>query len=267
MTDLIKNNPFSNFYRGFFTPFRAGRFVLNNPRLLKYVLIPFLINTVVFSVAVYFGLDFFNDTVIYHIPHGDAWYWLLLYYLLWIIAVLATAVLVFFSFTVVGNLVASPFNDLLSERTEQLLTGEKTDEPFSLRIFWRDTRRTLAVEIKKMSAFVAGMVLLLLLNLVPVVGNILYPLFAILLTLFFLVVEYLGYVLARKHYSFRDQSRYIFSRTLLMSGFGTGVLAILTIPFLQFFCIPVAVIGATQLWCETADQESQVARKQTERNA
>ena len=32
-----------------------------NPRLLQYILIPFLINLVVFSGAVYLGLDFFGE--------------------------------------------------------------------------------------------------------------------------------------------------------------------------------------------------------------
>ncbi len=27
-------------------------------------------------------------------------------------------------------------------------------------------------------------------------------------------------------------------------------MALLTIPFFQLFCIPLAVIGATRLWCE-----------------
>jgi uncharacterized protein involved in cysteine biosynthesis len=35
-----------------------------------------------------------------------------------------------------------------------------------------------------------------------------------------------------------------------MLGFSCGVMALLAIPFLQLFCIPLAVIGATRLWCE-----------------
>lgn len=242
--------PVSNFSRGFFSLLRGARFILQHPTLLKFVLIPFFINLVVFSGSVYFGLDFFNNRVIHLIPQGDAWYWALLYYFLWVLAVLVTAIVVFFLFTVIGNLIASPFNDMLSEKTERLMTGAGTDEPFTLSGFWRDALRTLAIELKKISVFVVLMLFLLLFNLVPVIGSMVYSVLAVMLTLFFLVVEYLGFVFSRKKLEFKAQRQYIFSRRTTMLGFGVGVLTLLAIPFLQFICIPVAVVGATQLWCE-----------------
>ncbi|MDT8444431.1 MAG: EI24 domain-containing protein [Desulfuromonadales bacterium] len=250
MSVPVKRNFMVNFSRGFFTPFRSVRILRSNPRLIQYILIPFLINAVVFSGAVYLGLDFFGSTVVGYIPQGEAWYWSAVYWLIWIIAVLLTAVLVFFSFTVVGNLLASPFNDLLSERTEEVLSGNVNEEPFSLRSFFRDALKTMLMEAKKMGMFVIVMVFILPLNLIPGIGNSIYTLLAVSLTLFFLCFEYLSFVFVRKHQFFRAQKNYIFSRKFLMLGFSSGVLALLSIPFLQLFCIPLAVIGATRLWCE-----------------
>lgn len=252
MTDHIQTNPATSFSRGFFYPFRGLRLLSRYPALLKYIVIPFLINLVIFSSAVYFGLDFFNSTVVQYIPQGEAWYWALLYYAAWILAVLVTAVLVFFLFTVIGNLIASPFNDLLSERAEEYLLGKRSETAFSLKGFLHDARFTLVNELKKMSLFLVGMVFLLLLNLIPVLGQLIYSVAAILFTLFFLVVEYLGYVFGRKNYAFREQRRYIWRRKFLTLGFGTGVLCILAVPFLQFLCLPLAVLGATLLWCENS---------------
>ncbi len=264
MPDFIRNNPLTHFTHGFFYPFNSARFLLGHPSLLRYVLIPFLINLIVFSSAVYFGFDFFNGVVVQHIPQGEAWYWAILYYFAWLVAVALTAVLVFFTFTVVGNLIASPFNDLLSERTEELLSGRKSDEPFSLRGFWRDTLRIVSIELKKMAVFIIAMLLILPLNVIPGFGSVLYSVLAVALTLFFLVVEYMGYVMARKRMSFRDQRRYIFSRSMLMLGFGTGVLTLLAIPFLQFICIPVGVVGATRLWCDLGGFDVHPADKSKE---
>lgn len=239
-----------NFSRGFFAPFRSVRLLRANPRLAQYILIPFMINTVVFSGAVYLGLDFFGHTVVEYIPQGEAWYWSVLYWLLWVIAVLLTAVLVFFSFTVVGNLLASPFNDLLSERTEEVLSGSVNNEKFSVSRFLHDALQTILMEAKKMWVFVVAMIIILPLNLLPGIGNSIYTILAVSLTLFFLCFEYLGFVLVRKRQFFREQRRYIFSRKFLMLGFSCGVMALLAIPFFQLFCIPLAVIGATRLWCE-----------------
>lgn len=239
-----------NFSRGFFAPFRSVRILRSNPRLIQYILIPFLINAIVFSTAVYLGLDYFGSTVVEYIPQGEGWYWSLLYWFLWIVAVLLTAVLVFFSFTVVGNLLASPFNELLSERAEEALSGAVNDESFSAGRFLRDAWQTILMEAKKMWIFVAVMVFILPLNLLPGIGNSIYTILAVSLTLFFLCFEYLGFVLVRKRQFFREQKNYIFARKFLMFGFSCGVMALLAIPFLQLLCIPLAVIGVTRLWCE-----------------
>lgn len=250
MSAATQRNFVVNFSRGFFAPFRSVRILRSNPRLIQYILIPFLINAIVFSAAVLLGLDFFGSTVVEYIPQGDAWYWSVLYGLLWVVAVLLTAVLVFFSFTVVGNLLASPFNDLLSERTEEMLSGAVNEESFALGRFFKDALQTIFMEAKKMWIFVVIMVLILPLNLLPGVGNTLYTILAIALTLFFLCFEYLGFVMVRKRQFFREQKSYIFGRKFLMLGFSCGVMALLAIPFFQLLCIPLAVIAATRLWCE-----------------
>ncbi|HKL27190.1 MAG TPA: EI24 domain-containing protein [Desulfuromonadales bacterium] len=265
MNTLIRENPIGRFSRGFFSPFRSLSLLRRKPRLLTYILIPFLINLAVFTGAVYLGLDFFGGTVVEHIPQGDAWYWSILSWFLWVIAVLLTAVLVFFTFTVVGNLIASPFNDLLSERTEQILTGRETDEAFSLRRFFGDAGKTLLMELKKMWVFVLAMLLILPLNLLPGFGSALYTMLAIFLTLFFLSIEYLSFIMVRKHQFFNEQRRFIFARKFMMLGFSCGIMVLLAVPFLQFFCIPLAVIGATRLWCDehglTKDNFRQVSKE------
>ena len=77
-------------------------------------------------------------------------------------------------------------------------------------------------------------------------------------TIFFLVVEYTGYVFYRKHRTFKEQRRFIFSHKFLMLGFGTGVMGVLAVPFLQFFCIPLGVVGATRLWYDTISRSNSI---------
>ena len=254
MTLNLKNNPLTNFSRGFFYPFRAGKFIKRHPVLLKYIIVPFFINFVVLILAVYWGLSFFNSTVIHYIPQGEAWYWVILSYFLWILAILMTMILVFFGFAVTGAIIASPFNDILSEKTEEILTGIPNEEPFVFRVFLKDALQTVMDESKKIIIFVILMLLLLPLNLIPG-GTLPYSVLSALLTIFFLVVEYTGYVFNRKHLTFRDQRHFIFSQKFLMIGFGTGIMGMLAVPFLQFLCIPFGVVGATQLWHDLSNIE------------
>ena len=250
MSTYSRRNFAVNFSRGFLAPFQSIGLLRQNLRLLPYIIIPFMINVTVFSGAVVLGVHFFSETVVTLLPQGDAWYWALLYWLVWGLAAMVTAVIVFFTFTVFGNLIASPFNELLSERTEQTLSGVTNDEPFSLSQFSRDALQALLMEVKKMWVFVVVMILILPLNLVPGIGNSIYTVLAVGLTLFFLCFEYLSFVMVRKRLFFKEQKNYIFARKFLMLGFACGVMAILAIPFMQLLCIPLAVIGVTRLWCE-----------------
>jgi CysZ protein len=250
MAEQSSRNFVINFSRGFFAPFRSVRLLQQNLKLLPYIIIPFIVNVTVFTGAVILGIDFFDSTVVALLPQGDAWYWTILYWVVWIIAIMVTAVLVFFSFTVVGNLIASPFNELLSERTEQVLSHVANDEPFAFKRFCSDALNTLLMEVKKMWLFVMAMIVILPLNLLPGVGNSIYTVLAVSLTLFFLSFEYLSFVMVRKRQFFKEQKNYIFRRKFLMLGFSCGVMAILAIPFFQLLCIPLAVVGITRLWCE-----------------
>ncbi len=248
MANILLDNPMTRFSKGFFYPFRAGKYLVGHPRLWKFVLIPFVINVVVFSSLLYFGFLFFDSYVLKLVPTGETWYWLFLYYTLWAVAAAVTGVLVFFAFTVVGNLIASPFNDLLSEKTEELIIGVQSERKFTLAGFWLDAKRILAMESKKMALFVFAMLLLFCLNFLPGIGNLLFSLLAFLLTISFLAVEYLSFVTSRKEITFRQLRRHFFSRFALLAGFGTGVFVLLAIPFLNFVSIPLGVIGATLVW-------------------
>lgn len=249
-----RNSVVGSFTSGFFSLWNAFRFVFSNPSLFKYVAIPFIINVLVFSGTVYWGLDLFSSLVGDYVTVQDAWYWQIVATVVKIIAGLVTAVVVFFAFTVIGNLIAAPFNDLLSERTEQLLTGVRDDEGFSLRKLAADIWRVMGDEIRKMAIFIALMLLLLGFNMVPAIGPPIYAFFSIMLTVYFLVVEYTGYVFSRKHLGFKEQRQFIGGNRMSTLGFGLAVMCVLMIPLVQFLTIPLAVVAATRLCCEAGVQ-------------
>lgn len=247
MNNFLTDNPLTRFSTGFLYPFKAFRFINRHPRLYLFVLAPLLITIAVFSFFVSLGIDLFQQTIVHYIPQGDAWYWHLISSLLWVIAVLLTSVLIFFAFTAVGNLIASPFNDLLSEKTEEILVDHLQEMPFSVKRILTNAWKILLIEVRKIGIFLVGMALLLLLNLLPVLGSFLYGVLSIFWTILFLAVEYSGYIFSRRLLSYAGQRRIIFSNFSLFIGFGTGIFCILAIPFFQFLCIPLGVVGATCL--------------------
>jgi CysZ protein len=242
--------PLLNFVKGFCCPFNSFTFVRRHPRLYPFIVLPFAINVLSFCLVIYFGFDFYREQVMARIPHGDAWYWLILNYFLLLLAIVVVLVLIFFTFAAVGSLLASPFNDLLSERTSVLLGYRTAEEPFAVVPFLRTAGQTMVTECKKIGLFLLGMALLLLLHLLPVVGTLLYPLLSVAWTIFFLVMEYTGYVFARRRLGFNAQRQIVFRNAALMAGFGLGLFSLLAIPLVQFFCIPLGVVGAVRLLAE-----------------
>lgn len=236
--------------RGFRYPFASFGFLREHPRLIGYILIPVTINLLVFGGVVYFGLEALDHFVRQWLPQGDAWYWALLNYLLWLLVSGIVAVVIFFTFVLVGSIIAAPFNDLLSEKTEAVVRGRGAEAPFRLGVFLRETLRTMFEEVRRLGAFAVGMIGILLLNVIPGVGQVLAAVLSFLFLLYFLVIDYTGFVLNRWQLNFREQRAYIRSRRPLMFGFGLGVFCLVSIPFLQLMAIPLAVIGATRLCCE-----------------
>ena len=245
--DELTKRPKTGFSRGFRYPFTSISFINTNPGLATYIIIPFLLNVTLFSLVVYYGFGFFQEMVLSRIPDADAWYWFFLHYLLLALGIFVILMLVFFTFTVIGSLIASPFNDLLSERTEAALIGNKREELFSFSTFIEDAKRTLRNQLRMVGMFIAGMLLLLLLNFLPVIGSVMYSVLSVLWVIFFLIVEYTGYVFSRKRLLFKEQRHLIYSRFSMMFGFGCALFCILAIPFMQFVIIPLGVVGGTRM--------------------
>ena len=94
-------------------PFR-GLSMLFHSGLRRYVMIPLLINIIIFSLTAWLAVNYFEEFLIWALP-ADSWLQNL-EWILWPLFALAYAVLTFYSFTIVANLIASPFNGILAGR-------------------------------------------------------------------------------------------------------------------------------------------------------
>jgi len=91
-----------------------GMRLIMQPGLRRFVLLPLLINILVFSAAIWYGISPFESFLVRMESQIPSWlHWL--DWVLWPLFVLVLAILVFYSFTLVANLLASPFNSLLAE--------------------------------------------------------------------------------------------------------------------------------------------------------
>ncbi len=99
--------------------------MLAEPGLRAFVLVPLLINTLIFAFAIYALVSNFSAWVDALIKLWlPDWGWLeYLVFLLWPLFAVLLVLLVYYGFSVIANIIAAPFNGILAERVEQRARG------------------------------------------------------------------------------------------------------------------------------------------------
>lgn len=225
----------------------AGFRLITRPALWPFVLIPLAINISIFSLILWLLAGRFSSWVesfLPVLPESLSW----LSWGLWLIFWLAAAITVLFTFTLVANLIAAPFNSLLAGAVEKQLTGTDADSSSILQTVY-GLPGMLLDELRKILYFVLWAIPFGLLFLIPLV-NLVAPLLWALFSAWILALQYLDYPLGNHGLKFSRQRRLIRSQTVLGMGFGGAILLATLLPVVNLFIIPAAVAGATRLWVE-----------------
>ena len=228
-----------------------GMQIVMRPRLRRFVIVPALINAVLFTAAIWFAAGWIWDFSRNLLPDWLDW----LSFVLVPVFLLISAVAVFFTFTLVANLLAAPFNGMLAEAVEARLTGRDTG-PSSFGSIMKEAGAAIASELRKLGYILVRIVPLLVLFLVPVIGPFVWALFSA----WMLAISYVDYPMGNHGLTFPDQRRLLAERRWLALGFGLAVMAAMTVPVLNFFVMPCAVAGATALWVEAFPERALAAR-------
>ena len=231
----MKNNPISGALY-----FLRGVRMLVVPGIRAYVIVPLAVNIALFSALIYFGVGQFQQLLDWLLDWLPGWLdWLV--YVLWPVFFIVLLVIVFFTFSLVGNLIAAPFNGLLAEAVECHLTGTTLAGGWKKMLL--DLGRTIVSELRKLAYIVLWSIPALLLFLIPGV-NIAAPFVWMLFGAWMMAISYVDYPMGNHGLGFPEQRRRLGERRYLA----------LAIPVVNFVVIPAAVAGATALWVERLEQ-------------
>jgi CysZ protein len=170
-------------------------------------------------------------------------------WILWPLIALTLGLITGYLFTAVALIIASPFNALLAEKAEELITGRPVDSLEGLGAALLAMPRGILREVSKLLYYVPMAIFVLLLSLVPGV-NAVAPVLWFLLGAWMMSIQYVDYPMDNHQLSFADVKEAVRSRRLSSMGFGGAVALCTSIPVVNFFVVPAAVVGATILWCE-----------------
>jgi CysZ protein len=230
-----------------FEYFLSGFKLISQKGLKRFVLIPLLINVVLFGGSLFYIIGWIGSGVAWmtdYLPDFLLW----LEFLIWPIAILLVLFIYSLVFTVITNFIAAPFNGLLSEKVELHLTGQRVNDD-GLADLIKDVPRMLGRELTKLVYYLPKAIgFLLLLLLVPVFGQIMWFLFSS----WMFAVQYIDYPFDNHKVPFDEARQHLKQKQGLSYGFGVAVLLFSMIPILNLIVMPVAVCGATRLFVDNS---------------
>ena len=226
--------------------------LLTKPGIKSYVMIPLIINILIFSVGIYFGFAYFGEYMDKFLDTSEMWSWVaaiveFIKPLLYIVFGLALLVLIFYTFSILANIIASPFNSLLAEATEMYLIGKTMDDAGGFKQVLKEIVPTILMEIKKLIYMILWSIpFLIMLFVIPVIGPIIWFLF----TAWMMSLQYMDYPMGNHKLKFAEQRALQRKQRLFSLGFGGVTMGASMIPFVNFIVMPTAVIAATMIWVE-----------------
>jgi CysZ protein len=225
-----------------------GARMLSHPSLRLFVIIPLAVNILIFGSLIGVGFSYLSammDSLLLGIPD-----WLdFIEWILWPLIGITVSLVTGYLFTAVALIIASPFNALLAEKAEELVTGQPVDALEGLGAALLALPRSILRELAKLLYYVPMAVFVLVVSFIPGI-NAVAPVLWLLLGAWMMSIQFVDYPMDNHQLSFADVKEAVRSRRLSSMGFG-GLVALCTgIPIVNFFVVPAAVVGATLLWCE-----------------
>ena len=222
-----------------------GFTLIKQPGIRRYVIIPLMLNILLFGGLVYFGYAQFAPFVEWLMSYIPGWL-SFLESILWLIITTFSAVIVFFTFTPLANIIAAPFNAIMAEKIEEQLTGESINSNISLATLVKDSILSQLGKLIYILIWTSG---LMLVSMIPLI-NFASPFLWIIFGSWLMSLEYLDYPMGNHDLTFKQQKETLKKRRGLALGFGGGVMVLTSIPLVNFIVMPLATAGATIMWVE-----------------
>ncbi len=235
--------------------FLQGLRLLLYPKIRRYIIVPLIVN-VFLVAAIMIGIALYlNSHVITMIAHYPKWLLFFLGSLFWIFYLIISWLVGGFVFTMLTNLIASPFYGLLSEAVEERIEGE-LKRPHSMN-FLELWYHTFIRECRKILYFIPWLLLCLLLLPFPVLWAFFPFVFWVILSWIF-AVQYCDYAADNQQIPLKSLISTLQKNPLTALSFGGTITIALAIPGFNLIVPAAAVAGGTALFLEFKVQWSQI---------
>lgn len=224
--------------------FWQGVKLILSPRFKRFIIIPVIVNFFLLIGSIALLAYYFSSTVHVWMATLPGWLTLLLGWLFWLIFWTSSLLICALIFTLLTNIIASPFYGLLAEKVEQKISDYVVVSNTS---FLKSIPHTLYRELIKILYFIPWLFLCLVLFVFPPTLA-LAPFVWWLVLSWILAIQYIDYCPDNQQIHFRTALKALKRAPFTVLGFGGVVTLGMTIPGANLFVPPAAVAGGTALW-------------------
>lgn len=226
--------------------FKQGLSLLFKPGVKRYVITPLLLNILVyigFTTCAYHYTQLVHTWLNSYLPHwlsAVAW-------ILWLFSFIGILFFFTYIFTTIANIIAAPFNGLLSEKVEEIILGHPSKNAMSFKELCGLLPKTLMRQIQLLFYFLPRAIIILVLFFIPginVIAGITWFLFAS----WMMSIQYFDYPFDNNHIGFKPMIKTMKQHRWLHLQLGVLINILSIIPIINLFIIPAAVAAATAAW-------------------
>jgi len=237
-------------------PIQGARLLLRLPQLKRVAILPIIVTFVIYIAVAGIALWWIAhwDWSVGENPWqfwGGFGAWLhgaldqSLEVVKWVLALPLLLAICYFTFTAVGMVLASPFNDILSERIERAICQEQ----YRPSISWKEQGKLILVSVIDSLTILVRQIGWILVSLpfliIPYLGFI--PLF--LVTAYHTGLGFVDVAMARNYLRHRHKKILIQHHRKTLMGIGLAMELLFLIPFMGLFILPLGVAAGTLIYC------------------
>lgn len=226
-------------------PFLGVKFIISDRKLFALSVAPIVIDFLllaILGVVLFFNLDNLVYALVGH--PASTITWIIAIFLFALFGMLA-AVLCALLFVIVGTILASPFLDAISARCEKMLAGTSSDEAGGISQTLKDVSRSIKNAVKLLVFIIAIYLILFPLNLIPLVGSVIYAALSAFVSFALLGWEFLDFTWDRWRWTFKDKKSFVKKNLVSVAALGFSISILLVIPVINLALMPAAACGAT----------------------
>ena len=244
-----------------------GLELAKQPNIRPYMVIPLIVNILLFSLAGYFAITQINGALsVLDFSSVDLWSWLdwlepfiesVGSTLKWVVLIASVLLILFIVgsvFTMVTHLLISPFIGVLAEKVEKELHETSYPAHTVAQIAGRTIKREF-LKLKYWLTRALGLfVLTIILSFIPIVQMI-SPVLWYLFGAWVLALQYVDVPADNNGKEFDEVLAMMRKNRAEIMGFGGAVLLLTSTPIINLFIIPIAVAGGVIFWVEKMSKD------------